>query len=74
MLEVTPFEETLFLDNDTVVLGRLDYGFQKASQFGLAIEQTGFLPFVLPQNWNFRSKWHRSWFGPMKLMCRDLCC
>ena len=31
-----PFESTLFLDIDTVVLGRLDFGFQKAEEFGLA--------------------------------------
>jgi len=36
MLELSPFEETLFLDADTVVLGRLDFAFQKAEQFGLA--------------------------------------
>ena len=36
MLERSPFEETLFLDADTVVLGRLDFGFEKARQFGLA--------------------------------------
>lgn len=37
MFELSPFEETLFLDLDTVVLGRLDFGFQKAQQFGLAL-------------------------------------
>jgi len=147
MLEKTPFEETLFLDVDTVVLGRLDYGFAKASQFGLAccinenpwarrfgdsqlsgdmveynsgvlfftekarpvfdawhgifpevdgsllhyqdkelcrmpatdqasfalaIEQTGFLPFVLPKNWNFRPQWYKSWFGPIKVWHDDM--
>jgi hypothetical protein len=36
MLDVTPFTETLFLDADTVVLGRLDFGFERASRFGLA--------------------------------------
>ena len=36
MLERSPFEETLFLDADTVVMGRLDFGFEKARQFGLA--------------------------------------
>jgi hypothetical protein len=34
--DLSPFDETLFLDIDTVVLGRLDFGFDKASQFGLA--------------------------------------
>lgn len=36
MLERSPFDETLYLDVDTVVLDRLDYGFEKAAQFGLA--------------------------------------
>jgi hypothetical protein len=37
MLDLSPFDETLFLDLDTVVLGNLDFGFQKANQFGMAI-------------------------------------
>jgi hypothetical protein len=37
MYDLSPFEETLFLDADTVVLERLDYGFKKARQFGIAI-------------------------------------
>lgn len=36
MFDLSPFESTLFLDADTVVLDRLDYGFEKAEQFGLA--------------------------------------
>ena len=32
----TPFHETLYLDADTVVLDRLDFGYEKARQFGLA--------------------------------------
>jgi hypothetical protein len=36
MFERTPFRQTLFLDADTVVLDRLDFGFQKAEQFGIA--------------------------------------
>ncbi|MBU3576748.1 hypothetical protein ICN24_01950 [Polynucleobacter sp. UK-Kesae-W10] len=141
MLDLSPFEETLFLDMDTVVLGNLDFGFEKAKQFGLAlsiceapwakrynhlftgdeveyntgvifftkkaqavfdkwkelaatvdssiigvnekgvytmpandqgpfalaIDQTGFNPFVLPLNWNFRPAWQRSFFGPIKI-------
>lgn len=136
----TPFESTLFLDTDTVVLDRLDFGFEKAEQFGLAccinecpwarryadiggdqieyntgvlfftrqalpvlerwrvcsasidssivfyrdnqkcimprndqagfsqaMMDTGFNPFVLPLNWNFRPSWHRSMFGPIKV-------
>ena len=141
MLDLSPFDETLFLDLDTVVLGNLDFGFNKAKTFGmaiaiceapwgkrypkiftgdeieyntgvifftkdavpvfeqwkelamsvdssishikdgklgimtandqgsfaLAIEKTGFNPFVLPLNWNFRPMWHRSFFGPIKI-------
>lgn len=33
---VTPFESTLYLDADTIVMGNLDYGFEQAEQFGLA--------------------------------------
>jgi hypothetical protein len=36
MFHLSPFEETLFLDLDTVVLDRLDFGFAKAAQFGIA--------------------------------------
>jgi hypothetical protein len=36
MFERSPFRQTLFLDADTVVLDRLDFGFQKAQQFGIA--------------------------------------
>jgi hypothetical protein len=140
MARRTPFRETLFLDADTVVLGRLDSAFDKAQRFGLAccicecpwarryaslsgdvieyntgvlffadrakplfdawerlavdldssirfmhqgkparmpyndqcgfaaaVEETGFLPFVLPLNWNFRPAWHRAFFGPIKI-------
>ncbi len=143
MSVISPFKTTLFLDADTTVLGSLDYGFEKARQFGLAccicespwarryrgmkhsgdtveyntgvlffteaaqplmymwsrlartvdssidfftpdgqlatmqyndqasfaraVEMTGFNPFVLPLNWNFRPKWHRSFFGPLKI-------
>lgn len=37
MINLTPFENTLFLDADTVVLGRLDHGFAKAERFHLAL-------------------------------------
>ena len=141
MMNLSPFDETLFLDLDTVVLGDLSFGFEKANQFGLAlsiceapwgrryrslfegdeieyntgvifftkkaevvfdewrkladtvdsshigmgpqgaykmpsndqgsfalaIENTGFNPFILPLNWNFRPSWHRSFFGPIKV-------
>jgi hypothetical protein len=36
MGRVTPYETTLFLDADTVVLGNLDYAFDRAEEFGLA--------------------------------------
>ena len=35
--------------------------------FAAAIEETRFLPFVLPLNWNFRPQWYRSFFGPLKI-------
>lgn len=142
MLDLTKFDCTVFLDADTVVLGRLDHGFEKAAQHGLAccvcecpwarrygglrdrgdmmeyntgvlfftkgaaevfdawkreiaidssirfmgsggqvltmpmndqagfaeaIESTGFNPFVLPMNWNFRPIWQKTMFGPVKV-------
>jgi len=142
MLEVTPFDETLFLDADTVVLDRVDHGFEKGVQYGLAccicecpwarsygglkqsgdmveyntgvifftraaekvfsawkriapnldssmrfrmpdgihlmpnndqasfakaIEETGFNPFVLPLNFNFRPGYQNTFFGPIKI-------
>ena len=36
MFALSPFESPLFLDADTVVLDRLDFGFEKAERFGLA--------------------------------------
>ena len=33
---ITPFESTLYLDADTVLLGNLDDAFQRGEQFGLA--------------------------------------
>jgi len=143
MLDLSPYDETLFLDADTVVLDRLDYGFEAARRTGLACcicenpyarryrgfergtdlveyntgvlfftkqakpvfdtwaelaptfnsaldfigengkpmvmpfnDQGAFaeamrrwdsLPFVLPQNWNFRPIWQKQWFGPLKV-------
>jgi len=140
LLDFTPFDETVFLDMDTVVLGNLDFGLRKGCQVGLAIcicecpwarrytglsgdlveyntggmfftnkakpvfdawkslvaeidssivfqaggeyvkmplndqagfakaiDETGFVPYVLPLNWNFRPRWHKSWFGPLKV-------
>jgi hypothetical protein len=37
IFDLSPFDETLFLDIDTVVMGNLDFGFNKASEYGLAI-------------------------------------
>ena len=140
MLTRSPFETTLFLDTDTVVLDRLNYGFEKAERHGLAccinecpwarrycdiagdqieyntgvlfltkaaqpvfdrwkaishsidssivfrregknlvmphndqagfsqaVEDTGFNPFILPLNWNYRPAWQKSFFGPIKV-------
>ena len=36
MGSISPFETTLFLDADTVVLGNLDYAFDRAEEYGLA--------------------------------------
>ena len=36
LFDASPFEETLFLDVDTVVLNRLDFGFEMATRYGLA--------------------------------------
>jgi hypothetical protein len=36
MMEISPFDETLFLDADTMVLGRLDFGCTQATRFGVA--------------------------------------
>ena len=35
MAKFSPFENTLYLDADTIVMGPLEYGFEKAEQFGL---------------------------------------
>lgn len=140
MLDFTPYEETLYLDADTVVLDKLDFGFSKAARHGLAcaicecpiarrykgisgdtvefntgvlfftraaqplfdvwrrlartvdssieyrqgnqifrapvndqagfamaLEETGFLPFVLPHNWNYRPRYQKSFWGPIKI-------
>jgi len=37
MYDISPFEETLFLDTDTKVLGDLSFGFDKAKQYGMAV-------------------------------------
>ncbi|NDD52966.1 hypothetical protein EBZ39_03660 [bacterium] len=137
----SPFDTTLYLDADTVVMGDLSYGFESAERHGLsccicecphakrykqmpatveyntgvmfwkkskqttelfehwqrsceldssiewfdpdgthrrmetndqgpfsrAVYETGFNPHVLPINWNFRHRWHKSWFGSIKI-------
>ncbi len=37
MLDLTPFDQTLFLDADTVVMGRLDTGFEQSERHGIAV-------------------------------------
>lgn len=37
MYDLSPFDETLFLDADTTVLGKLDYGFVMARRHGMAL-------------------------------------
>lgn len=36
MYDLSPFDETLFLDADTTVMGKLDYGFIQAEKHGIA--------------------------------------
>lgn len=144
MFDLSPFDQTMFIDADTVILERLDFAFQKAAKhglalcicecpwarrfacnadkgdlvefntgvvwfdkrhydtrnvfdmwkhlatkdstlffrageeirrmpendqasFSLAVDALGYLPFVLPLNFNFRPIWHKSWFGPIKI-------
>jgi len=141
MISHTPYETTLFLDADTVVLGNLDYAFEKCERFGLAcsicecpwmrryaagegdaieyntgvlffsqkaravfetwkriaptspsksvwiatdgkprglpyddqasfaraVRECDFNPYVLPNNFNFRPNFFRSFFAPMKI-------
>lgn len=35
--------------------------------FARAVEDSGFLPYVLPLNWNYRPAWYHSFFGPIKI-------
>jgi hypothetical protein len=144
MFDVSPFDQTLYLDVDTVVLDRLDYAFERAARHGLAccicespwarrhdglrdagdlieyntgvlfftraagalferwkalapmldattrvtrrsdgavieqahddqasfakaVDELRFPPFVLPLNWNFRPRWHKLIWGPVKI-------
>jgi hypothetical protein len=36
MGSITPFQSTLYLDADTVIMGNLDYAFEQAERFGIA--------------------------------------
>ena len=36
MLDLSPYDQTLYLDIDTIVMDRLDFGFEKAAKFGFA--------------------------------------
>jgi len=142
MLAISPFENTLFLDADTMVMGRLDFALEKAERYGLAccicecpwaqrytglkhendlieyntgvlfftrlaepvfycweklartidssiyhvkdgvpsvmhhndqasfakaVDMTGYNPFILPFNWNFRAFCQRTFFGPIRI-------
>lgn len=142
MAGISPFENTLYLDADTIVMGTLDYAFERAASFGLAccicecpwaqryaglkhceslveyntgvlfftqkarqimymwerlvrtvdssvkyidhgvekvmshndqaafaraVEMTGSNPYVLPLNWNFRPRWNRCFYGPIRI-------
>jgi hypothetical protein len=59
------------IDSSIIFLGsggqkhRMEHNDQ--CSFAAAIEQTKFLPFVLPLNWNFRPIWQLSFFGPIKI-------
>jgi hypothetical protein len=35
--------------------------------FALAVDSTGFNPFVLPLNWNLHPRWQKTLFGPLKV-------
>jgi hypothetical protein len=147
MYDRSPYDETLYLDADTVVLGDLGYGFMMADYFGIALTHSAnpwqcryddlpalghadeveyssgvaffnkmvsavedvfafwenckhkprtryiangnpqtqwqyhndqalltwalmeepFNPFVLPLNWNFVPRWHKTFFGPIRI-------
>jgi hypothetical protein len=37
------------------------------ASFALAVNNTGANPFVLPHNWNYRYRWHKAWFGDVRI-------
>jgi len=58
------------LDSSTVYVrdgqrGRQAHDDQAA--FALAVHEAGYVPYVLPPNWNFRPHFYRSFFGPIKV-------
>jgi hypothetical protein len=55
---------TIFM-NSQGMLGTQDYDDQGA--FALAVKETRFVPFTLPLNWNFRPKFQKTFFGPLKI-------
>lgn len=52
-----------FIDNETGETKLMEQNDQAA--FALAIEQTGFVPWTLPLNYNFRPIWQHTVFGPV---------
>ena len=58
-------ESSLLFVNDDGDVRRQPHDDQAA--FALALHETGFVPFVLPLNWNFRPNFYRSFFGPLKI-------
>jgi hypothetical protein len=55
MYDLSPFEETLFLDADTTVLGKLDYGYAIAGIHGIALTHSA-------------NPWQRRYY---KMSCRQ---
>jgi hypothetical protein len=59
------------LDSSTIFLlsnGQRDkQDHDDQASFAAAVHETGFVPFVLPLNWNFRPKFFRTFFGPLKI-------
>lgn len=37
MYDLSPFENTLYLDTDTIICGNLDFGFKMAERHGIAM-------------------------------------
>ncbi len=60
------------LDSECLYLGTtgetLSQPHNDQALFTLAMEQTGFNPFVLPLNWNLYPKWQPQFWGPIKIL------